>query len=970
MAVYATTGGPGNRRVVKDAEMMMPKPRVAGAAGADGGFYGSRAERVAEMLPQEVPLAVPKAEVLGLEMIGQAGVAASGGGRREAPAPAPAPAWGPVSAALGQSRAAVMAPGAGWKPEPIPVEMPRTEFAPEPMIAEWPVSGRAVKQGHTFENAVHSNVQPQVRVLPQEPVTLPGMTGRDTGGFALSPLLPVPGEGMGRAEPGLSSAKDGMPGREGTAAPGGIEAKYVMPGAGTGMKKEVLKMRISNAEAPARDVTGVAPALPVMPGTGAAGLGSGKETGLALPEAGDVSREAPSLTVSGPEGVVAGEEADLQRQREEYEAGLKRLEADPVVSRFARQLRELDAEERVMRENIRATVPEAEQGDRVQKLEAELLFARLRVGKAMNRAVRAEADAMQTAAGIAHRKGLQAYEGKLAEDEKLPLEKEVERSGPLSGVLGAVLDAPLGWQKVFRKVAEDHGPYDYRRERMLERVRSEEAAEALRREAVKKTGLDPDNPDHVRLLEDGKKMDWTTGGQPVGESAGSGEVLAEVEAFGRNMIQSLTKGKWDVSRVENSRVLSNGAVVVNPLLLQNDEAYARAVQEAEAAPEAKKQAMAVLQDLQRGQAKALLPSLKSTPDLFPGEQFTDYAARRAQAEPRFGALPEAEQARLYLREQMQRGRGARFADKMGTSILLGVGDVFTQVNGLAGMVTGTAAGWVPGAEKVSEFYSQGAADLGMLGAMVDESTEARTGTGALGRMAGGAARMLPGLAAQALVTRGLRVNLLPEKAAKSVIFGLAGAQTAGAQYASLYGQLRQQGAGPMEAWMRASGPAMASGLVTAGLTAVGGTTGTEALLMPGARDRVAQGIRGFWKQTLKNVPAHAVKEVPEEFFDEMASTMIEAAALGKDPRAALGDLLAESPEFIGSVMLLGGSGGAKESYGQTQGSAPVPVPLLPDQEGASEVQLPLPPPVPSSQTRQDAGTAAARGQDVGAGEGP
>ncbi|MES2507451.1 MAG: hypothetical protein V4599_12160, partial [Verrucomicrobiota bacterium] len=663
-----------------------------------------------------------------------------------------------------------------------------------------------------------------------------------------------------------------------------------------------------------------------------AGTFYGLPTGPAPEAAAGVPAEGlqpPSfqMKVDPPRPLPSEPEDEMERQRAAHEGEMKRLEGDPVTARFARQLRGLEADEKVMRENIRATLPEAEQEEMVKKLETELLFERLRVGKAMNQAMNAEAESLRTAAGIAHRKGQRAYEERMEADEK----SRAEPQDPLLGWANTIGDAlplpgPLnpGWW--VQKIADDFGPYDYQRKRVQQQVRSEEEAEVLRRAAVKKTGLDPDNPEHARLLEDAKQMDWTAGGRQVGESAASGTGMAEAESLKNTMIQSLTEGKWEVNRAENSRLLTDGSVVVNPLLIHDDAAYAKAVQEAQATPEAKRQAMDRLKDLQRGQAKALLPSLKSTPDFFPGEQFTDYAARRAQEEPAFGVLPEAEQARLYLREQMQRGHGTRLADKLGTSLLLGTGDFFTQVNGALAIPTGGLPG-------VGEFFSQGAADLAMLGAMVDESTEARTGTGALGRVTGGVARMLPPLVAQALITRGLRVNVLPEKAAKAVIYGLAGAQTAGGQYAALYGQLRQQGAGPMEAWMSASGPAMASGLATAGLTALGGATGTEALLLPGARGRVAQGVRGFWKEALKNVPAHAMKEVPEEFFDEMASTVIEAMALGKDPKEALGGFLAESPEFIGSVMLLGGSGGLHSSRQQ----APVAVPA------ANNAATPTPP---------------------------
>ncbi|MBB5035456.1 hypothetical protein [Prosthecobacter vanneervenii] len=96
---------------------------------------------------------------------------------------------------------------------------------------------------------------------------------------------------------------------------------------------------------------------------------------------------------------------------------------------------------------------------------------------------------------------------------------------------------------------------------------------------------------------------------------------------------------------------------------------------------------------------------------------------------------------------------------------------------------------------------------------------------------------------------------------------------------------------------------MASGLATALLKAAGGRTGFEAALgaKAGTQSAVKEAAQGYWKNLLRNVPPHALAEIPKELPDELFSQI--SSALATNPKAdigqVVGDFIQRSPELIG-----------------------------------------------------------------------
>ncbi|MBB5035453.1 hypothetical protein [Prosthecobacter vanneervenii] len=100
----------------------------------------------------------------------------------------------------------------------------------------------------------------------------------------------------------------------------------------------------------------------------------------------------------------------------------------------------------------------------------------------------------------------------------------------------------------------------------------------------------------------------------------------------------------------------------------------------------------------------------------------------------------------------------------------------------------------------------------------------------------------------------------------------------------------------------------------AALTAAGGRTGFEAALgaKAGSQTAVKEAAQGYWKNLLRNVPKHALADIPQELPDELFSQL--SSALATNPKAdigqVVGDFIQRSPELMGAVALMGGAGGA------------------------------------------------------------
>jgi hypothetical protein len=503
------------------------------------------------------------------------------------------------------------------------------------------------------------------------------------------------------------------------------------------------------------------------------------------------------------------------------------------------------------------------------------------------------------------------------------------------------------WKKAFTMTHE---------ERSAEDSAQMQKQKAIIVEQMKKAGLDPENPEHQTFMEDAEKMDWSNAIIASDEKGGWGGKMGAEHAL-KGITNMLASGKDD-STAEISRTLSDGTLMINPLLVQDDAGYKKAVEKADAKPEAKAAALKQLPELQIQQAAALLPALLDTPKATPGESYESFEKRR-ETDPEHGewfkGLRDGEKVREYFKEQQNRGNLVNVIDYLGTQAMSGLLQAGTMVLGTAGIATG----FIP---KVGEAISQTAAEGSKIASSMTATTRQETGAGGALRTVGQIANMAPPLALVAL-SGGRTAPML----------GLSGMQTAGSQYAQGYQEMRDKGATHAEAWKAQALPAVASGIVTAALTHAGGQKGIEALYSPAGRAAAKEAIKSYWTA----LPKAFVKEGGREFLfeelpDELISTIIAAKASGDDPAKAVHQLIDQLPEFGAAIMLLGGAGGVKEAMQENRtasqppaedlADAPTPS-VLPETEAArtAAIQAWTPATVPNSVLNA---TKAAHGKDA------
>ena len=478
-----------------------------------------------------------------------------------------------------------------------------------------------------------------------------------------------------------------------------------------------------------------------------------------------------------------------------------------------------------------------------------------------------------------------AFEAATAAKEQIAKERAADPNAPhgLSDLFS--LDK---WKKAFTLTHEDRAGAD---------LKQYQRQKAIIAEQMKKAGLDPENDEHRTYMEDADKLDWSNAIIASDQKGGWGGRMGAEHAL-KGIVNMLATGKDD-STAEISRQLTDGTLLINPLLVQDDEGYAKAVEKSDAKPEAKEAALKQLPALQLQQAAAMLPALLATPKATPGESYESFASRRAEDTQHgawFTGLSDGEKVREYFKEQKNRGNLVNVIDYLGTQAMGGIVQAGTMVAGGVGIATG----WVP---VLGEASSQLAGYGSKLASSMTATTRQETGAGGVLRTFGQVANMAPPLALVAL-SRGKLAPML----------AISALQTAGSQYAQGYEEMRAKGATHEEAWKAQALPAVASGIATAVLTYGGGNKGIEALYSSAGREAAKKAIQSYWTALPKAFIREGGREfLFEELPDEIISTIIAAKASGDDPAKAVHGLIDQLPEFGGAIMLLGGAGGVKEA---------------------------------------------------------
>lgn len=365
----------------------------------------------------------------------------------------------------------------------------------------------------------------------------------------------------------------------------------------------------------------------------------------------------------------------------------------------------------------------------------------------------------------------------------------------------------------------------------------------------------------------------------------------------------------------------------DPSLLLDKDSYRSAVAESEASPEAKAKAMAGFAAKRKQFAEEALRTLRIAGESpIPGAQdFPSWESSQPEAVRR---LSPEDKALQYMREMQKRGDIRKLTSAISTGLLQGGTDIASQGMGVAAMISNSG----DLAEKAAE-VAEGAQTLEEVSKL--EGDKQATGATTLG----GAARLLPPMAAT------IAPAALTGGAGLGISASLAGAQTAGAQFPNTYTALRKQGMSEQDALNASRNSAIASGIITAGLTAAFGRTGMEAALGAGAGGKEL--VKSRLVAAMKSVPKGAAAEIPEELLDEAASQVIEQRTI--DPEKPVSQIIDEfaetAPDLAMQIALLGGAGGAVGGYrgSTTQEAQPAPADDFAQRaamEGATEYRAP------------------------------
>ena len=360
---------------------------------------------------------------------------------------------------------------------------------------------------------------------------------------------------------------------------------------------------------------------------------------------------------------------------------------------------------------------------------------------------------------------------------------------------------------------------------------------------------------------------------------------------------------------EAARLLPNGEVTVNPSNLLDPEAYDAAVDAMDTTPEAKGRAKAMRADLAVPVAEEAYNNLRKNSD------FAAWLDENTTGTP----LERMEK----FNAEMKAG-GALNASLM---------KFFGSAAGLPSGWLGTVAG-LTGSDKALE-YARFWQDRAQ--AYSTAAGEAGKGTNMAGRFMASVAGGLPSVM-ESMAAGGVARRVLGSGA---VALGVAAtdamAQSGGNTYVEAVDAYLQQGLSPEEAKAKAAAPAIASGLVTGVLTALGGG-GVESLLRTEGRELAKSAIkRGLKTMVAREVVEGTSEEALEEWSDQLLQGVI--AQVSYNPNKPMEQVLAEAVEagLVGGV--LGGGVSGIRAYGDAKNGEASPPPDPATIEGGSGTEI-------------------------------
>lgn len=365
-------------------------------------------------------------------------------------------------------------------------------------------------------------------------------------------------------------------------------------------------------------------------------------------------------------------------------------------------------------------------------------------------------------------------------------------------------------------------------------------------------------------------------------------------------------GKGDFS--EEYRKLPNGDISVSPRFYLDEEEYQKAVERADASPEAKAQAIEMRRELAMPYAVEALQTIEK--DM----QLAEWIEKNTSGNP----LERIEQ----FNEEFKKGGALEAAY---TRFRSGAGGLASSALGAIAFATGSED-----ATNAAQYFKDHSAAYEMAGAAAGK------GTNAVGRFAskviGAAPSVIPAVVT-GLATGGVGLGTTAAVNASALVSGL---QSLGGTYVDAYATYKDQGLSDSEARAKAIAPAIASGVITGLVTRAGGATGVESLFRKGETEIVKQGI----KAAVMRVLPDASKEALEELSDQTLQSMVQK--LSFNPDKTLKEALDESLEAGLIGFALGGAITAGRGNNGPTEAEPLPsdpAPEIPDAPVSTE---PLP----------------------------
>jgi hypothetical protein len=358
------------------------------------------------------------------------------------------------------------------------------------------------------------------------------------------------------------------------------------------------------------------------------------------------------------------------------------------------------------------------------------------------------------------------------------------------------------------------------------------------------------------------------------------------EAFG--LWEDHTKTtEWDndaLTAEDGARVLSDGAVVVNPALWVDSEKFEKAVKDTDASEADKQRALSVLPELKKEAAANLLNQIAKSESL--AEMVNSLPGKTD--EERVDAL-----LKLRRDSPMLKAIGARLnasAESMAGGIM-----------GLISMATGNQ--WAT--ESMQRWNERAGAHEALAGTSgltgaAEFATKIPAGVESIApALAGGAG---VGVAAKALGAGAATV----ERAALAGSAAAAGMQSAGGTYGDAFDAfLRVNGGDTDKARTQAIKPALISGLITSIATFAGGTRGVESVFRePAGRAMVKNTLWNAIKSAAPKVTREAFEEFAEEGVDQLGQGILARSTY--QPDKPISEIIGETLEAGALGAILGG----------------------------------------------------------------